>query len=41
MKILKRTIIASGAVVRILIGIGAAAIVFVGLKKRKKRTTKH
>jgi hypothetical protein len=41
MKILKRTILASGALVRILIGIGAATIVFLGLKKGKKRTIKR
>jgi hypothetical protein len=44
MKLLKRTILASGAVLRILIGIGAATMVcagLVGLKKGKERKRKR
>ena len=41
MKILKRTILASGAVLRILIGLGAATMVIAGLKKGIKRKTKR
>jgi len=35
-KIIEKIIITSGAVVRSLIGIGATALLFFGLKKKKK-----
>jgi len=41
MKILKKTIRATGALLRIFIGMGAATIVFIGLKKGKKRKGKR
>jgi len=41
MKILKRTILASGALLRILIGIGAATTVYLGLMKGKERKSKR
>jgi len=37
MKILKRTILVSGALLRLLIGIGAATTLFLGLKLRKRK----
>ncbi len=41
MKILKKTILVSGALLRTLIGIGAATLVYIGLKKKKERKRKR
>jgi hypothetical protein len=37
MKILRRSVLVSGAVARSVIGIGATALLFLALKKRKKK----
>jgi hypothetical protein len=37
MKVLKKGIVIAGAVMRTLIGIGATALLFFGLKKKKSK----
>lgn len=37
MSIIKKTILASGAIARLLIGVGAAALAFFALKKKKDK----